>query len=172
LPAASMVNEKEKRTLEALIVTPTTVGDVFVAKGLLGIILSLFMGMVILILNQAFGAEPMLLVLVMALGAIMAAEFGLLLGALTKDITSLFAVWKFGGILLFAPAFVYLFPQIPEWIAKIFPTYYLIQPIVEISQRGGGWPGIATNVFILAGIDVILIGVVALVLRRTKQYVV
>jgi len=170
LPATSVINEKEKKTLEALVITPTTIGDVFLAKGLLGIILSLFMGLVILILNRAFGAEPMLLLLVLALGAIMAVEIGLLLGALVKDITTLFAIWKFGGILLFGPALVYMFPQIPEWIGRIFPTYYLIQPIVEISQQGGGWPDIATNVFILVGLDLILIGVVMYTLRRTKQY--
>ena len=172
LPASSVVNEKEKKTLEALVITPTSMGDVFVAKGLLGIIVSLFAGIAILILNQAFGAEPTLLLLVLALGAIMAVEIGLLLGALLKDWTTLFTVWKTGAIVLFAPAVIYLFPQIPEWIGKIFPTYYLIQPIVEISQRGGCWPDIATNVFILIGLDLILIGVVMYALRRTKQYAV
>jgi len=172
LPATSVVNEKENKTLEALVITPTTIGDVFVAKGLLGIILSLFAGIVILILNQAFGAQPMLLVLVLALGAIMAAEIGLLLGALLKDWTTLFTVWKLGGILLFAPAIVYLFPQIPEWIGRIFPTYYVIQPIVEISQRGAGWPDIAVNVLILAALDLVLIAVVILALKRTKQFAV
>ena len=170
LPASSVINEKEKKTLEALVVTPTTIGDVFVAKGLLGIILSLVMGIMILILNQAFGAEPTLLVLVLALGAIMAAELGLILGALTKDFATLLTVVKLGGILFYAPAIIYLFPQIPGWVAKIFPTYYLLQPIVDISQRGGGWPDIATNVFILIGLDLFLIGVVMLVLRRAKQY--
>jgi ABC-2 type transport system permease protein len=172
LPAISVVNEKEKKTLEALVVTPTTIGDVFVAKGLLGIILSLVMGIVILILNQAFGAEPALLLLVLVLGAIMAAEIGLLLGVFVKKTTSLFAVVKFGGILLYAPALIYLFPQIPEWIGRIFPTYYVIQPIVEISQRGGGWPDIATNVFILIGLNLVLLGAVMVALKRTKQYAV
>jgi len=170
LPSTSVINEKAKKTLEALVVTPTTVGDVFLAKGLLGIILSLFMGMVILVLNQAFGAEPALLVLVLALAAIMAAEIGLILGALMRDITSLFTVWKLGGILLFAPAFIYLFPQIPEWIGRIFPTYYFIQPIVQISQRAGAWPDIATSVFILIALDLILVGVLIFTLKRTGQY--
>jgi len=172
LPATSVINEKEKKTLEALVITPTSIGDVFVAKGLLGIILSLFMGMVILILNQAFGTEPALLILVLALGAIMAAELGLLCGALIKDITTLFAIWKMGGILLFGPAIIYMFPQIPQWIGRLFPTYYVLQPIIAISQGGGGWSDIATNVFILVGLDLILVGVVVFTLRRTKQFAV
>ncbi len=170
VPATSVVTEKERKTLQALAVTPTSLGDVFVTKGLVGFILSLFAGVAILILNQAFGAEPRLLLLLLVLGATMAAEIGLLLGAFVKDWTTLFTVWKSGAILLFAPAFVYLFPQIPEWIARIFPTYYLIQPIVEISQRGGDWASIATSVFALAGLDVVLMGAVTLTLKKVTQH--
>ncbi len=172
LPAASVIDEKEKKTLEALVVTPTSIVDIFMAKGLLGLILSLFMGMVILVLNQAFDTEPALLILVLVFGAIMAAEIGLICGALIKDITTLFAIWKAGGILLFGPAIIYMFPQIPQWIGKLFPTYYFLQPIIAISQGGSGWSDIATNVFILVGLDLILIGVVVFTLRRTKQFAV
>jgi ABC-2 type transport system permease protein len=169
LPATSLIDEKQKKTLVALIVTPARLGDVFAAKGLVGIILSLVMGIAILLLNQAFGAQPILLVGVLALGAVMAVELGLICGAFIKDITTLFTIWKSAGIVLFAPAFVYLFPQIPQWIGKIFPTYYILQPIVDISQRGAGWPEIALNVSILIALDVVLAGVVVLVTRKTMQ---
>lgn len=169
LPATSVINEKTKKTLEALIVTPTTIEDIFAAKGLVGIILSLFMGILILIINQAFGSHPLLLTMVLVLGAIMAMAIGLLLGTYIKDFTTLFAIWKFGGIILFAPVFIYLFPEIPTWVGRIFPTYYIIQPIVDISQRGGSWPDIAVNVFVLIGLNLILLGIVAFTLRKTQQ---
>jgi ABC-2 type transport system permease protein len=169
LPATSLVTEKQNRTLEALTVTPATLREVFMAKGTIGFILSLTMGLIILALNQAFGGQPGLLVLMLALGAVMAAELGLILGSLVKDMTSLFATWKFGGILLFGPALIYLFPEIPQWIAKVFPTYYLVEPVVEISQRGGGWADIATNVFVMVGLDLILIGIVALALQKIRN---
>ncbi len=169
LPATSIIDEKEKKTLDALIVTPTSIGDVLITKGLFGVILSIFIGVVVLLLNQAFGSQPLLLVLLLLLGAVMAAEIGLICGVIFKDFTTLFAVWKSGGVLLFGPAVIYMFPQIPQWIGRIFPTYYLLEPIVTISQRGGGWPEIATNVFILIGIDVILIGLIILALRKTRK---
>ena len=169
IPATSIIAEKQNRTLQAVVVTPTTLADVFVAKAFLGIVLSLCMGILMLVINQAFGAQPPLLVLVLVLGAIMAAEIGLVLAAVIKDTSSLFAVVKFFGIFLYAPVIVYLFPQIPQWIGRIFPTYYIVQPIIDISQRGGGWPEIATNVFILIGLDIALAGVVALLAPRTVQ---
>jgi ABC-2 type transport system permease protein len=170
LPASSVVLEKEKRTLQALVITPATAEDIFAAKALVGIILSLFAGIATLLLNQAFGAQPALLVLVLTLGAIMAAEIGLLLGAFLKDWTTLFTVWKTGAIVLFAPAFIYLFPQIPEWVAQLFPTYYVIQPVVQLSQGSSGWADIATSVYVLLALDALLVGAVMLVLRRVKQY--
>jgi ABC-2 type transport system permease protein len=169
LPATSLVTEKQKRTLEALTVTPTTLREVFLAKGILAFIISLTMGIIILVLNQAFGAQPGLLVLMLALGAVMAAELGLILGAFAKDMSSLFAVWKSGGILLFAPALIYLFPEIPQWIGQIFPTYYLVEPVVRISQQGGGWSDIAVHVFVLIGLDVLLVAIVGLAMGKMRR---
>jgi ABC-2 type transport system permease protein len=169
LPSTSIIDEKQQKTLEAVVITPTAIGDVFIAKGIMGVILSLFMGIFILILNQAFGAQPLLLVLVLFFGAIMAVELGLILGALIKDITTLFAIWKFGGILLFGPAIVYMFPQIPEWVGRIFPTYYVIQPVVVLSQQSGGWADIASGVFILIGLDLVLAGAVILIMKKALR---
>jgi ABC-2 type transport system permease protein len=169
LPATSLATEKEKRTLVALDVTPVSMPDVFLSKGILGFILSLFMGVLILILNQAFGTEPLLLIMVLALGAVMAAEMGMLLGAFVKDFATLFAIWKTAGIILFAPVFIFLFPQIPEWIGRIFPTYYILQPVVEISQFFGGWPDIAINTFALIGWDIALMVAVVFVVSRIRQ---
>jgi ABC-2 type transport system permease protein len=99
----------------------------------------------------------------------MAVEIGLILGISMKDFATLFAVWKFGGIILFAPVFIYLFPEIPGWIGRIFPTYYIIQPIVDISQRGGGWSDIFGNILVLIGLNVVIFGLVVLSLRKTQQ---
>jgi len=170
LPSTSLIDEKQKRTLNALVITPASIGDIFISKAVLGIILSTFLGIAILVLNNAFGSHSLLLVMVMFFGAIMAVELGLISGAIIKDITTLFTVWKSGGIFLFAPAVVYMFPQIPEWIAKIFPTYYALEPVVEISLQGGGWSDISTNFFILVALDIALVGVIMLVLKKSSQF--
>jgi ABC-2 type transport system permease protein len=103
---------------------------------------------------------------VLALGALMAATFGVLLGALIKDINTLFAIIKAIGILLYAPAFIYIFPGIPQWVGKLFPTYYMIGPIMDISQHDATWSQIAGDIYILIGMIIALIAVVAVIARR------
>ena len=170
LPSTSLIDEKQKRTLQALIITPASVGEIFTSKALVGILLSVFLGVAVLLLNGAFGAHWLLLLLVLFFSAVMAVEVGLIAGVLIKDITTLFTVWKSSGIVLAAPVFIYLFPQIPEWVGQIFPTYYTLQPVVTLSLQGGGWPDISTNFFILLGIDIALIGVIILALRKSRQF--
>ena len=168
LPAGSLIEEKEHGTLQVLLTSPATLWEILLAKGIIGVGVSLFVGVFILILNGAFGTQPLMLVLVLALGGVMASEIGLISGIILGDITSLFAIWKAGGIFLFAPGFVYLFPGIPQWVGKIIPTYYYIAPVVEITQKGSSWAGISMNVYILLGIIFALLFVV-LAVGRMKE---
>jgi ABC-2 type transport system permease protein len=169
IPATSLVDEKQKRTLSALAITPASLGEIFLSKGLVGVTVSTFMGVLILVLNQAIGAQTPLLIGMLALGAVMASTFGIMLGVFARDVTSLFATTKAIGILLYAPAFVYLFPEIPQWVGRIFPTYYIVQPVVEISQQGGTWSDVAPEAFVLIGLILAMIGIVGVLARRTTQ---
>ena len=169
LPAMAVITEKEKKTMAAMAATPATLGEIFISKGVIGALLSLFMGTVILLINQAFNVQPWLLVLVLGLGTVMGTIIGLLAGAFLKDITSLLAFSKIGGFVLSAPAFVYMFPQIPKWIGYLFPTFYIVEPIVELSQRGGGWSDIALYVSILIGLIVLFSIILSIVLRKKAE---
>ena len=137
-PATSLVEEKEKRTLTALLVTPTRLSDVLIGKGALGFILAMATGVVTLALNGALGANPAALLLVLVLATLMAAEVGLMLGSFAKDTKALYTIWKSGAIVLVAPVVFFIWPNLPQWIAKIFPTYYFLSPLFEIAIRGAG----------------------------------
>jgi ABC-2 type transport system permease protein len=166
IPASSLIKEKQRRTLEALNVTPATVTDIFTAKGILGAVLATVMGVLTLAISTSFGSSPVLLVSVLGLGAILAAEIGLLVGAYIRDMNTLFALWKFGGILLFGPAIIFMFPQIPSWIGYIFPTYYVVRPVVDISVSGLGFGAVSLYISVLIAIVIVMAIVVMGIVRR------
>lgn len=168
VPASSLVEEKQKRTITAVNVAAVSLGEIFMAKGVMGFMLSLVMGVIILALNQAFGVQPLLLVGLLALGAVMAVSLGVILGAFVKDINTLFATIKAIGILLYAPALIYLFPTLPQWIGRIFPTYYIIGPIMDVTQYGAVWADIWLDVLILLLINLVLVSVVAYIARQAR----
>ena len=169
VPAALLVDEKQKRTMRALTTTSASLGEIFAAKGALGWILSILMAFITLLLNRAWGPQPALLLVSLALGALMAACIGVLGGAFIKDTNMLMTVVKGAGILLYAPALIYMFPEIPQWIARIFPTYYLIQPVIEITQQGGTLGSVAPELAVLTVLTVILLAVIGVVVRRAPE---
>jgi ABC-2 type transport system permease protein len=169
VPATSLVEEKQKRTLTAIATTSTSLVDVFTAKGLLGVLMAMVMSLIILTINQAFGVQPLLLIGLLLLGAIMAATFGVIFGVMMKDITTLFTVQKAGGIFLFAPALVYMFPEIPQWIGRIFPTYYMIAPVIEVSLKGASWSQIQGDVIILVLLILALVAILAYITKVGRR---
>jgi ABC-2 type transport system permease protein len=165
IPASSLINEKIQRTLEALNVTPLTVREIFIAKGLIAIFLAFLMGLLTLLISGGANSALPATMLMLFLGAVLAAEFGLLAGALIKDMNTLYTFWKFGGLLLFGPAVVYLFPAIPQWIGYLFPTYYVIRPIVDLSVNGAGFK----DIVLFAGILLLLLVVLFLLINKIVQ---
>ena len=167
IPATGLVEEKEKRTLIALAVTPATLGEINMAKGITGALVSVFMGTVILTLNGAWGGQPGAIVAVLTLSSTLAAAFGVILGTLLHDINSLFTAIKSAGILLYGPALIQMFPQLPQWVARLFPTYYMINPIVQMSLHGAGWSDIARDAAVLCALIVVTALVAGLLAARS-----
>ncbi|MBN1273834.1 MAG: ABC transporter permease [Candidatus Aminicenantes bacterium] len=169
LPSTSLAEEKQKRTLGAVLTTPVTLRDVFAAKGLMGISLSMIMGTAVLFLNTSLSGRFGLILLILFLGSIMASCFGLMLGAFMKDISSVYSALKGLNIFIYGPGIVALFPQIPKWVAKVFPTYYVMNPLMEVSNNGASWKDIRQEFFILLGFLVFFVVLVGLIAGKTRQ---
>lgn len=169
LPAVSIADEREKGTLDALIVTPVKLSEVMAAKGILGVVLALAMTVFTLFLNNAFGAEPLALFVVLLFGSILCAEIGLIFGAVAKDTTAVFALIKGTGILLIGPTVFYIWPDWPQWIGKLFPTYWVINPIFEVSLNNGTLGDVWVELAVAAGVIVLLGAAVVVLTRRLSR---
>ena len=166
LPAFSLADEREKGTLNALIVTPVKLSEVVTAKGMLGVILALAMTVFTLWLNDALGADPLALLVVLLFGAILCVEVGLIYGVASKDVTSVFTLIKGTGILLIGPTVFYIFPDWPQWIGKLFPTYWVINPIFEVSLNNAGLDDVWVELLVAVGVIAVLAIPIVLLTRR------
>ena len=136
--------------------------DAMVAKALSGIVAASLAGGVALALNGGFGGQPWAMVSALLVAVVMASEFGLILGGIAKDMTTMFAIWKSAGILVFAPAVFFLFPGLPQWIARLFPSYNFLGPIIGIVSAsivalatGGGFGMVGHVLIVFALIQLI-----------------
>lgn len=168
VPGSSLVEEKEHGTLVAMLVTPARSGEILAAKWALGVLLATVMSVFTLALNGALGARPFEVLLVIVIAALMTSTIGLLIGVVAKDSTVFFGLVKGLGIFLFAPVAFYLFPDWPQWIAMLFPLYWIIEPIWQVSVMGASvtsvWAELAVALAITAAV-----GVAVAVLSRTMR---
>ena len=169
LPAASLVDEREKRTLDAVLVTPTRMSDVLVGKGTFAVVLAVILGFVTLALNGALAGQPGTMALILFIGSVMLMLMGLALGLWARDITTMYTAIKGGGIIIFLPVIFTLFPGLPQWIPKLVPTYYFLQPIYDIAIRGQSLGDVVPELLIAAAVCVALVPLVGWVARRSEH---
>ncbi len=168
IPGSNLVEEKEQGTLMALLVSPAKIGDVLTAKWALGTVLATVMATATLALNQALGGNWLQVLVVVFVAASLSSMIGLLIGTFAKDSAMMFGLVKGLGIFLFAPTLFYIFPEWPQWIAKLFPLYWIIEPIWQVSVMGGSISEVWLELVVAIGITVALIPVVGFVARRVQ----
>ena len=152
LPAASILQERTSGTIVAVVSTSASVGELLLAKGIAGFVLSFALGAITLLLNGVLGGAGLAYLAVLAIAAWMCVLFGLVLGTTVSGMDTMFAVWKSAGVVLFAPALLLLFPGVPAWIGRLFPTYYFINPLYQLAIDGEPFAAVATDLAIGAGI--------------------
>lgn len=162
--SASMVEEREKKTINAILVSPVSSSEVIFSKTLYGLFLGVILGSLILMLHSSF--TGVLVVPFLLLGTIFTVGLGLITGSVMDNITDLIARMKIFNMLLTFPALVILFPQIPGWIAKFFPTYYFIYPILLITQSGAGMGDLWVDMLVMVACDVIILAIAVKVLKE------
>ena len=130
----------------------------------------MLMGVVTLVINRAFGEQPSVIVISLLIGTVMLVELGLILGLWARDMNTLYTWIKVGGILIVLPGLLSLFPNLPQWIAQLAPTYYFLQPIFDSSLNGATlsevWGTLAIAVLICAA----LLPMVWWSAKRTEEY--
>jgi len=168
LPSFSLADEREKRTLEALTITPVRLSEVVAAKGILGFGLAIAMAYVTLWLNSALTSSGAAQLIVLLVAGMMLVEIGLIYGTASKNVTGVFTLIKGTGVLLLGPTIFYIFPDWPQWIAKLFPTYWVINPIYEVTINNAGLGEIWGELLIGLGVMALLLLPLVWLVRRLE----
>ncbi len=169
VPGSSLVQEKEEGTMAAMLVTPVKTNEVLAAKWVLGVVFASVMAVVALALNQAIAGNLFDVIAVVFVAGMMSATIGLLIGSFSKDSTVMFGMVKGLGIFLFAPAIFYVFPSWPQWIAKLFPLYWIMNPIWQVSVLGEALSTVWTELAVALAITGGLLILTAVVARRMQN---
>ncbi len=138
-----LIEEKEKKTLRMLMVTPASFEDVLLGKLLVVLVYQLILSGVVLAILGAFTGQVALFLLYALLGGCFSLALGLLFGAVFDTVSAAVAV-EGPVILIYIIAGIFVGPlgQLLSnspviRIAKVLPTYYIAEGAYNASQKLG-----------------------------------
>lgn len=168
-----LFEEKQTRTMEALLVSPASIGQVVMGKALAGLFYILVTAGVVFVINWT-GVVHWGLAILFAIGiGLFAAAVGLVLGSFLEspqDVTGwtgLLIVIFIGALLvdmmgLESPAFI---QAIIPWV----PSVALAEVFRFAFSEGVGWAQLWSNLGVVLGISMLLYGVVVWKVRRSDR---
>ncbi|MBK5093530.1 MAG: ABC transporter permease [Actinobacteria bacterium] len=125
-----LVEEVQRKTAEALLVTPVTLKDFVSAKAVTGILIAFSQGLLLALLLRAISVDTWLAIIVfLLLGAAMTVGLAFIMGAISTDFISMVMISLIPFIALMIPGIIVLYPGLNSPLIKAIPTYYLIEPL-------------------------------------------
>ena len=167
--AFMLVQEREQRTLGALLVTPARLSEIMLSKAAIGFVMVIVMCTLTLLISGARTAHPGALFVTLSAAAVVCVEIGLIYGLIAPEAKALYTMFKTLNLFILGPLIFYFFPNWPQWPARIFPTYWFIDPLYRIALKGASLGEVQTDLFIALGIGLMLFLPIVLLARRIRE---
>lgn len=167
-----LAEEKEKKTLRMLMVTPASFTDVVLGKLLVGLSYQFVLTLFVVGIKGGYIGQIPLLLLFALLGSCFSVSLGLLAGSLFQTTSTAGAFSGIISMIYIVPIFfVGLFSQILgdnpfTPIIKVLPTYYIADGVTKALQNAATWGNIWIDVGAIVGSIVVLLAIATMGLRR------
>jgi ABC-2 type transport system permease protein len=165
-----MVEEKEKHTMEFLLVSPVTPAEIAAGKAVTGLAYSTLSVTILVALNRGWAGDWPVTFLAVAAGALFLVMVGLLMGTMMHTMMQVNTWSTVVMMLLLAPSWLTVL-ELPAPLSaaiRIIPTYYLVD-ILNRSLAGQIVAGdVALRLAFLAACTLATFGIVVWAIRRQE----
>jgi ABC-2 type transport system permease protein len=165
-----LVEEKEKHTMEFLLVSPATPAEIAAGKALTGLTYSVLSAGILIALNHGWSGNWPATFLAVAVGALFLVMAGLLMGSLLHTTMQINTWSTMVMMILLAPSWLSVLqpPPLLDAAVRIIPTFYLTE-ILSQSLAGEATPaGAAGHLGLLLACTAAVFGIIVWVMRRQE----
>lgn len=158
--------EKDQKMHTAYMVTPGGLFEHLASKALNMMTLSLISGTLVVGVLRGLEANYGYLYLVLLPASFVGAGFGLLLGAMYKNVSdSMMGIFTL-YLVLSIPIISYIYPSFNPWFNQLIPTHYMVQGLEGAVLPYSGFTIIWQSALALTGFGVVLYGISHLLYQR------
>jgi ABC-2 type transport system permease protein len=166
-----LVEEKEKQTLQVLLVSPATPTEVVVGKALAGLFYSLLTAGVLIGMNRGWAGDWPVTILVLLLGSLFLIAVGLLVGGLLRTTMQVNTWASIVMLALMSPSWftIVSLPAPVDVALRLTPTYYLTQALGLALAGEASLARVGGHLAILLGSVIVAFAAVVWMLRREER---
>jgi len=165
----TLTTEKEKKTLDAILVSPASEKDVIYGKMLFGRALTMAVSLLVLAINNGFAGNPVATVLFTLLGSTAFVGIGLLIGSYSNTYTTASVISSIVMLpMILIPSFAALSDSV-AMIAKVLPSTYMYNGLSDSMYGNGTLSGTLTGLAALVVFNAAIYALTIFVIRKRRN---
>jgi len=164
----TLTTEKEKKTLDAILVSPASEKDVIYSKSVFGLILTLVISLLILFINDGFIGNVPLVLLFIFLGSTAFTGIGLLIASYSESYSSASVISTVTMMPLLLLALLADISKEIEKVSYFVPSTYMFNGIKDAMFNNKGIHDVYFNLLILIIFNVIVYTLTIHVIKKTR----
>ena len=150
VPSMIIAEEKEKKTIEVLLLSPTTPAEVIIGKGLLTFLSIILISIILILMTIGFGSQFPTILFATILISIFSIFIGMIVGFLSPNQMSTGVIgMPIYLLLLLVPQFGMMEGGLMRTIGKALPTYYYFEILIEAIEDNQALLEMPTQLIIL-----------------------
>ena len=159
-------DEIEKNTVQALMVTPLSIGQFFLSKAMVGILMAFLQVFLMVAAAGKFMVAPLMITIILILASIMFTGLAFVIASLARDMLSVLAWSTLILLMLIVPGMGVVFPVMAaDWVRAV-PSFYVVDSLHRVLNFDAGWMDLSGNLIILTICGLLLLAGGVLLLRR------
>jgi ABC-2 type transport system permease protein len=151
-----LVEEVQRKTAFALLVTPVRLREFMSAKAIVGVLLAFTEGMIVALLMGVLTLSNLLAVsLLVFLGSILVTAIAFIIGSYSRDFLSMTVLGTLPLLVLMIPGIVLVAPATFSPLMNAIPTYHLVSALDGVVNYGTSFSQYSSQILYLAAFDVL-----------------
>lgn len=164
-----LTTEKEKKTLDAILVSPASEKDVIYGKSLFGLSLTILISLIIIFINQGLIGNFLLTMLFIILGSAAFTGLGLLIASYADSYSSASLVSTISMIPFILPALLADLSKEMEYISYLVPSTYILNGVKDSMLSSFGIHELYPELMALFIFNILIYVLTVEVLKKKKH---
>ena len=164
----TLTTEKEKKTLDAVLVSPTSEGDVIFGKTLFGLSITMAISLLVFIISGGLMGNVPVMILFTLLGSLAFNGVGLLIASYANNYSSASVISSIVMLPMMMIPLLGAFVKGAGSLSDILPSTYMYNGISDAIYGNGSIQSMLTGLLVLAGFNVAIYALTIYLIRKRR----